>query len=146
MHRQFVENALQLWGNPLFLQSFLDFYARMQMMGLEAAREYWTSQHRADSFPGNAVELFERMIEFYSDLGFVSKRRHDEALKENERLKRENEFLKTTLRELNLKVFSEGSRQAQEMWTATVHKHMEVSAEIAKNFLDLFKPQTDNEK
>ena len=143
MNRQFIESVLRLWENPFFARSLLDFHVRVQQMGLEAAREFWAVHHREDTLPGNAVELFERMIAFYSDLGFVPKRQHDEVLKENERLKRENEFLKDTLKELNLRVFSEGSSQAQQMWRETAQKQMEMSAEIAKNFLDLFKQQRE---
>ena len=143
MNKQFIENALQLWNDPLFEQSLLEFHLRMQQMGLEAARSFWALNHQKDTFPGNALDLFERMVAFYSGLGFVPKIQHDEVLKENERLKKENEFLKGALKELNLKVFSEGNLQVQEMWTETARKHMEMSAEIAKNFLDLFKQQKE---
>ena len=43
--------------------------------------------------------------------------------------------------ELNLRVFTEGSLQVQEMWKETAEKHIEMSAEVEKNFLDLFKQQ-----
>jgi hypothetical protein len=143
MNKEFVENWLRLWGNPLFSQRFLEFFASMQQVGLESARKSWAADHRGDSVFGNAAELFEPMIAFYSSLGFVSKRQHDQVLEENEELKKENEFLKNALRELNLKVFSEGSQQLQEMWKETAQKQIEMSAEIAKNFLDLFKQQSE---
>jgi hypothetical protein len=81
------------------------------------------------------------MIAFYANLGFVPKKQHDEVVAENEQLKRENEVLKKTLRELNLKVFTEGSLQVQQMWNETAQKQIEMSAEIAKDFLDALKQQ-----
>jgi hypothetical protein len=139
MNKQFIEHALQLWGDPRFVQSLLEYFARMQQSGLEAARKYWTANQRDDTFPGNAAELFERMIAFYSELGFVSKRQFDELREENRRLREENEVLKAMLKELNLKVFSEGSLRLQQMWSETAQKQIETSAEIAKQLLELFK-------
>ena len=143
MNKEFVEKWLQLWDNPLFSQRFVEFFVSMQQMGLEAARKSWAVNHRGDSVFANATELFEPMIAFYSNLGFVPKTQHDQVVKENEELKKENEFLKKTLRELNLKVFSEGNQQLQEMWQQTAQKQIEMSAEIAKNFLDIFKQQSE---
>jgi regulator of replication initiation timing len=141
MSREFTTSLLEIWSNPLFAKGFLEFSAAMQQAGIEAARRSWEMNHRGETFPWNAPELFERMIAFYSDLGFVSKKAHDEVLEENERLKEENEFLKTTLRELNLKIYREASLPVQEMWKETLHKQMEMSTEIAKSFLDLFRQQ-----
>jgi regulator of replication initiation timing len=143
MNKEFMDTWLRLWENPLFAQRFIEFFASMQQVGLEAARKSWAAHHGGDSVFGNAAELFEPMIAFYSSLGFVPKKQHDQVVKENEELKKENEFLKKTLRELNLKVFSEGSRQVQEMWKETAQKQIEMSAEIAKNFLDIFKQQSE---
>ena len=141
MNQEFMKNLLQLYNNPLFTQSFLEFSAKMQQAGIEAARQFWGTTRRPDTLPGFTPELFERMIDFYSSLGFVPKQQYDEVRKENDQLRKENEFLKNTLKELNLKVFTKGSLQVQEMWNETARKHMEMSTEIAKNFLDLFKPQ-----
>jgi hypothetical protein len=143
MNREFIDSLLQVWGNPMFADGFLEFFAGMQKAGLEAARKSWAMNHPGNSFFRNAPDIFEPMIAFYSQLGFVPKKQHDEVVKENEKLKRENEFLQNTLRELNTRVFTEGTRQVQEMWKETAHKHMEMSAEIAKQFLDLFKPTKD---
>ena len=139
MNQDFIKNLLQLYQNPLFAEGFSDYFARMQHAGIDAARQFWDTNRRQDVFPGNAAELFEQMIAFYSGLGFVPKQQYDGIVKENDQLKKENEFLKNTLRELNQKVFTEGSLQVQEMWKETAQKNMEMSAEIAKNFLDLFK-------
>jgi hypothetical protein len=139
MNQEFIQNWLQLWGNPLFAQRFFEFFASMQQVGLEAARKSWAANYRGDALYGNAADLFEPMIAFYSNLGFVPKKQHDEVVADNERLKQENEFLKKTLRELNLKVFTDGSLQVQQMWQETAQKQIEMSAEIAKNFLDILK-------
>jgi regulator of replication initiation timing len=143
MNQDFMQNWLQLWANPLFTQRFDEFFASMQQFGMEAARKSWAANYRGDSLYGNAADLFEPMIAFYSNMGFVPKKQHDEVLAENEQLKRENEFLKKTLRELNLKVLSEGSVQMQQVWQETARKQMEMGAEIAKDFLEVFKQQAE---
>ena len=140
MDQEFIKNVMKLYGNPLFTEGFLEFAARMQQFGMEAARQSWATNHRADKFPGNAAEIFEQMIAFYSQLGFVPKTQHEEVLKENERLGRENEFLKNTIREMNVKIYTDGSLQVQQLWKETAHKQMEMSAEMASKFFDLFKP------
>jgi hypothetical protein len=142
MNQDFMQNWLQLWANPLFAQRFVEFFTSMQQMGMEAARKSWAANHGGDALYGNAADLFEPMIAFYSNLGFVPKRQHDQVVAENEKLKQENECLKTALRELNLKVFTEGSLQVQQMWKETAQKQIEMSAEIAKDFLDALKQKT----
>lgn len=139
MNPEFVQTWMQLWANPLFMQRFVEFSASMQKLGLEAAREAWAANYQGDSLYANATQLFEPMIAFYAAMGFVPKKQLDEVVKENEQLKQENEFLKKTLQELNLKVFTEGSLQVQKMWQETAQKQIEMSAEIAKDFLDAFK-------
>ena len=139
MNQEFMQNWLQLWANPQFAQRYVEFFASMQQVGMEAARKSWATNYGGDALYGNAADLFEPMIAFYSNLGFVPKKRLDEVVAENEQLKQENEFLKKTLRELNLKVFTEGNLQVQKMWQETAQKQIEMSAEIAKDFLDAFK-------
>ena len=126
---------LQLWENPLFTQRFLDFFGSMQTVGMEAARRSWAANYSGDSLYGNAADFFEKMIAFYSNLGFVPQRQHDEVVAENERLKKENELLKRTLTEMNLKVFSEGSLKAQQLWQEIAQKQIEMGTEIAKEYL-----------
>jgi hypothetical protein len=141
MNQDFMQNWLQLWENPLFTQRFLDFFTSMQQVGMEAARKSWADSYRGDALYRNATELFEPMIAFYSNLGFVPKKQHDEVVAENEQLKQENELLKNALREMNLKVFSEGSLKAQQMWQETAQKQIEMGAEMAKEFLGALKQQ-----
>lgn len=139
MNRDFTKSLLELWANPLFAQGFLEFAARMQQWGIEAARQSWQTNHGSDSPLWNAPAIYEQMLAFYSQLGYVPKKQHDEVVQENERLKKENEFLKATLKDLNLKVLTEGNLKVQELWQETAQKHMAMSAEIARNMLDLFK-------
>jgi hypothetical protein len=87
---------------------------------------------KKDTVTENATEVFEQMISFYSNLGFVPKTKYDEVVKEND-------FLKNTMKEMNQKVFTEGSSKIQDTWKETIDKQMEMNKEIAKNFLDLFK-------
>ena len=138
MNAELMKSALKLWGDPLFLQRFLEFFSSMQQLGLEAARRTWMINHRDDGAFADAAQIFEPMLAFYASLGFVPKRQHDEVLKENDQLKQENAFLKKTLGELNARIFTEGSLQTQKIWQETAKKQLEISAEIANRFLDLF--------
>lgn len=139
MNQEFIKNILELYNNPIFKKGFLEFVMKSQQEGIEAARKFWNMKPEKDTVTGNATEIFEHMITFYSNLGFVPKTKYDEAVTENENLKKENEFLKNTMKEINQKVFTEGSLKIQEAWKETIEKQMEITKEISKNFLDLFK-------
>jgi regulator of replication initiation timing len=79
------------------------------------------------------------MVDFYSGLGFISRKKYDEVVEENEKLKRENAFLKEVIQKMNLKVFEEGSRTFQEAWKTALDKQLSVSTELAKSFFELLK-------
>jgi regulator of replication initiation timing len=111
----------------------------MQQEGLEEARKFWERSPEKGNLSAHASELFEEMIAFYANLGFVPKSKFDELVKENAGLKKENEFLKKTIQELNIKVFEEGSAKVQDAWQNVIEKQMEINKEMAENFLDLFK-------
>jgi regulator of replication initiation timing len=130
---------IDLYGNPAFRKGFLDFSLKLQQDGLEAARRFWDASPNKGALFDKAPELFEQMLSFYSSMGFVPLRKHEEVVKENAELKKENEVLKATIRELQVKVFSEGSAKLQESWSGVMEKQMEMSTEITKKLLDLFK-------
>ena len=100
-----------LFTNPLFKMGFFDFFLKMQQEGIEAARKFWgTYSERNNLFP-DALEMYERMIDFYIILGFVPRVKYDEILGENKSLKQENKFLRDTLRELQFNLFTEGGEK-----------------------------------
>lgn len=141
MSEEFIKNILALYSNPLFQKGFVEFFMKSQQEGIEAARKFWDMNPKKDTVTENATEIFEQMIAFYSNLGFVPKTKYDEVVKENEELKKENEFFKNTMREMNHKVFTEGSLKIQEAWKETIDKQMEIAKEISKSFFDLFKQE-----
>lgn len=143
MDKDFITNLLDLYRNPLFGQQFLEFSVNMQQMGIQAAKQFWQVNRGTDSLPFNAPELFEQMAGFYSQLGFVPKQQHDKVLEENEQLRQENQLLKDTLRQLNLKMCTEANLQVQEMWKEIAYKQMDMGTEIAKTLMDLFKQDGD---
>jgi len=128
-----------LFTDPLFRMGFFDFFIKMQQDGIEAAKKFWGSYpQKSDLFP-NAIDLYERMVDFYIMLGIVPKTNYDKVLKENASLKEENKFLKDTLRELQVNIFKVGGEKAQEIWHSSIDKQLEVNKEIAKNFFELFR-------
>jgi len=129
---------LDLFTNPLFKKGFFDFFLKMQQEGIEAARKFWGSYADKNRFP-DAIDMYERLVDFYIILGFVPRTKYDEALKENKSLKEENKFLRDTIRELQLSLFSEGGERVQQIWHGIIDKQLEANREIAKNFFDLFR-------
>jgi len=128
-----------LFTNPLFKTGFFDFFIKMQQEGIESARRYWVTYMEKNSLYPNSADVYERMADFYIIFGFVPKGRHDEVLSENKSLKEENKFLRDTLRELQVSLFAEGGKKAQDLWQKSVDKQLEINKEVSKNFFDLFR-------
>jgi hypothetical protein len=130
---------LELFTNPLFKKGFFDFFLKMQQEGIEAARKFWGGYGDKNlPFP-NAMEMYERMVDFYIILGFVPRAKYDEMLNENKSLKEENRFLRDTIRELQLNLFTEGGERVQQIWHGIIDKQLEANKEVAKNFFELFR-------
>ncbi len=145
MNKDMFQNMIDLYQNPLFQKAFTEFFITMQKEGIDAARAFWESTSDKKDLSDDTSELFEQMISFYSNLGFVPKQKFDEILKENETLKKENDFLKKTIQELNLKVFEEGGARMHDAWKDVVEKQMEINQEMAQNILDLFNKSSGEE-
>lgn len=139
MNDDLLKNLMSLYSNPLFQQTFSNYFMKMQQEGVESARNYWRFIPEKNKFADSAPALFEQMIDFYSSMGFVSRKKYDELVKENEELKRENQFLKEMIQKLNLQVMTEGGVKMQEAWKSTMEKQMDMSKEITKSFFDFFK-------
>lgn len=139
MDEETIKKMFELYNNAFFKNIFLEFMAKMQQDGIDAARDFWNNYPEKGNLLNFDPDIFEQLIEFYSSLGFVPRKKHEEVIKENEQLKKEIEFLKNTIKELNVKVFTEEGRKTQEIWKSTIEKQIEVNKEIAKSFIDLFK-------
>jgi hypothetical protein len=136
---EFMKSLLDLYSSPLFKQGFPDFFLRVQREGIETAKQFWDiSPLRQSLFPDTS-EIFEKMLDFYFNLGFVPFTKYEKLVKENKQLEEENRFLKDIIKDLHQKVFTEGGKAMQELWKTNIAKHIEMSREIAKGFLDIFK-------
>jgi|GEM_PF-515355 len=67
------KSVLNLYNNFLFTKCFVDFFQKMQLDGIEAARKFWDSYPYKNIYPPNASDIFEKMINFYIDLSNVPK-------------------------------------------------------------------------
>lgn len=143
MNEEIMKKMLELYGDPNYQKGLQEFFIKMQQEGIEAARKFWSQVAAREKLSPQASEIFEQTISFYSGLGFVPKQKHDEVVEENRRLTEENRSLRRTIRELNLKVFSEGSTQVQEAWTEVVEKQMALGGQMAQSIIDLLKPPRD---
>jgi len=137
-NQDMIKNMMDLFANPLFKKGFFDFFLKMQQEGIESAKKFWNATYDKNLFP-NASDMFEKMVDFYIILGFVPRVKYDEILKENEKLRDENKFLRDTIKELQLTIFKEGGEKMQEAWGTIIDKQLEMNKEIAKNFFELFK-------
>ena len=133
-----IKEMMDLFTDPLFKKNFFDFFAKVQMEGIEAAKKFWGMRPEKDIFAG-APEMFEKMVDFYIILGFVPHYKYDGAVKENEKLKKEVEFLRGTLKELQASLFAEGGKQTQDLWKDIIDRQFEMNKEMAKNLFELFK-------
>jgi len=133
-----TQKMLYLSSNPLFKKAFLDFFLKTQQEGIEAARRFWSLHTDKNIFP-DAVDMYEWMVDFYIIIGFVPKAKYDQALKENQRLEEENKFLRDTVRELQLSLFSEGGEKVKKIWKGIIDKQLDANREIGKNFFELFR-------
>ena len=141
---EFSKSLFELYSNPLFKKGFLDFFQKVQQEGIETAKKFWNvSPLRQSLFP-NTSEIFEKMIDFYLNLGFVPFTKYEELLKKNEQLKKEIQFLKDIIRDLHKRAYAEGGKAMQELWKTSIEKHIEMGREIAKGFLDIFRQSGEN--
>lgn len=139
MNEEAIKFMMEMYNNPLFKNGFADFFKKMQMEGIEAAKKFWTLSPASSALYPNTSEIFEKIIDFYIVLGFVPKTKYDEVVKDNEKLKTENAFLRETIKQLQLNIFKEGGKKAQEAWETVVDKQLEMNREIAKKFFGLFR-------
>jgi hypothetical protein len=132
------KSMLNLYNNFLFTKCFVDFFQKMQLDGIEAARKFWDSSPYKNIFPPNASDIFEKTIDFYIDLSLAPKKQYDELLKEHEKLQFVNNFLRETFTQLLLKIYVESGERLREAWKDAIDRQIEMNNEIAKNCFILF--------
>jgi hypothetical protein len=130
---------MSLFNNFLFRKGFFDFFQKMQREGIEAARRFWDSYPYKNLFFPNALDVYEKMIDFYMSLGLAPRTKYDEAFKEHEKLQYQNTFLRETIMQLQLKMFAEVGEKVREEWKSIIDKQIEMDEEIAKNFFEFFR-------
>jgi len=144
--KEAIDYMEELFTKPLFKRWFLEFFSKMQQEGIEGAKRFWDLYHDGDGLVPRAPELFERLIDFYIILGFVPRQRHERALGENEKLKRENKVLTDILRELSCSVYGNGGKHMQEVWEEIMDRQREMNRDMADMFLVFFRQMKENEK
>ena len=141
-----IDYMEELFTKPLFKRWFLEFFSKMQQEGIEGAKRFWDLYHDGDGLVPRAPELFERLIDFYIILGFVPRQRHERALGENEKLKRENKVLTDILGELCCSLYGNGGKHMQEVWEEIMDRQREMNRDMADMFLVFFRQMKENEK
>lgn len=133
-----IKAMMDMLTDPLFKKNFFDFFGKMQVEGIEAAKKFW-NMHPDKTILAGTPDFFEKLVDFYIILGFVPHYKYEEALKEKDRLRKEVEFLKETLKEFQSRLLAEGAEKSQEIWKAAVDKQLDINREIAKNFFEMFR-------
>jgi hypothetical protein len=130
---------MSLFNDFLFRKGFFDFFQVMQREGIEAARRFWNSYPYKNVFSSNAVDAYEKMIDFYASLGLAPKAKYDEVLKEHLKLCDANAFLRETIMQMQLTMFAEGGEKVREAWKSIINKQIEMNRETAKNLFEFLR-------
>src|SRR5208282_27846 len=139
-NEELIKSMSRLFNDFLFRKGFFDFFQKVQLEGIEAARRFWPSYAYRNVYSPNALNVYERMIDFYISLGLAPKAKYYKLFEEHEDLHYQNSFLRETVMQLQLKMFAEGGEKMREAWETIIGKQIEMNEELAKNFLELFRP------
>jgi len=138
-NEELLKSIMDLFNDFLFRKGFFDFFQKMQLEGIETARGFWHSYpYKTVSYP-NAMDIYEKMIDFYISLSLTSKAKYDEVSEEQKKLLYQNAFLRETIMQLQLEMFAEGGEKVREAWESIIDKQTEINKENAKNFLEFFR-------
>jgi hypothetical protein len=139
MDEYMTKKMIELFTNPLFKIGFFEFFLKMQQEGIEAARKFWSYYAEKNNLFPNAADIYERILDLYIILGFIPSARYDQVLNRNKILEEENRFLRDTIRQLQLNLFTEGGEKVQSLWHNIIDKQLEINNGLSKNFYDLFR-------
>ncbi len=134
-----TKKMMDLFTNTIFKIGFSEFFLKMQEEGIEAARKFWGPYAEKNNLFRNAGDMYERILDFYIVFGFVPRARYDNLIRENKSLEEANKFLRDTIRELQLNLFSEGGEKIQQIWHSSIARQLELNHGLAKNFFDVFR-------
>ncbi len=137
-----IKMMMDLLNNPMFQQGANEYFKIVQQQGMEAAKKFWGSSINtsasASAFP-DAQQMFDRMADFSSAMGFVPLGKYEELQKDYDKLRAENQLLRDTIRDLQQTFATENSAKAQEAWQSVVDKQLEMSREVTKSFFEALK-------
>jgi hypothetical protein len=134
-HEDTLKNMLDLFSNPLFRSGFTEFFSKAQQEGLESAKKFWGFSDYGKTYPMTA-DLYERLTDWYSVLGFVPSVNHKQTLDENTKLKAENQLLRNMIKDLQLNLFTEGGEKVQQVWHDIIDKQIKMNTEVANTFFE----------
>jgi hypothetical protein len=130
-----LKNMLDLFSNPLFRSGFAEFFSKAQQEGLESAKKFWGISDYGKTYPMTG-DLYERLTDWYSVLGFVPSVNHKQTLDENTKLKAENQLLRNMIKDLQLNLFTEGGEKVQQVWHDIIDKQIKMNTEVANTFFE----------
>jgi len=130
-----IKNMMDLFANPLFRNGFSEFVTKAQMDGLESAKKFWGMSDYGKTFPLTS-DIYERLTDWYSMLGFVPSVSYNKAMEENAKLKAENQLLRNMIKDLQLNLFTEGGEKAQQVWHDIIDKQIKMNTEVANSFFE----------
>ncbi len=138
-NEEMMKAMMDLFTNPLFKKNFFGFFLDVQREGIESAKKLWNLSPEKTTYFPYALEIYEKMIDFYITLGFVPRTKYEKVLKENEDLRQENKFLKDTIYEVQSSIFKEGGEKLQETWHEVIDKQVAMNRELTKDLFQIFK-------
>ena len=130
-----IKNMMDLFSNPLFRAGFSEFVTKAQMEGLESAKKFWGVSDYGKTYPFSG-DIYERLTDWYSVLGFVPNTKYNQVVDENTKLKAENQLLRNMIKDLQLNLFTEGGEKAQQVWHEIIDKQIKMNAEVANTFFE----------
>lgn len=130
-----IKNMMDLFSNPLFRSGFSEFIGKAQQEGLESAKKFWGVSEYSKAYPYSG-DIFERLVDWYSMLGFVSSSKYNQIMDENTQLKSENQMLRNMIKDLQLNLFTEGGEKAQQVWHDIIDKQIKMNTEVTNTFFE----------
>jgi len=141
----FMKTMMDMLAIPLFKSGLSQFMSKAQQEGLEAAKKFWGLSEYGQAFP-QFENIYERLNDWYTVLGFVPSTKYAQVLDENVRLKSENQLLRNMIKDLQINLVTEGGEKVQQVWHEIIDKQIKMNAEVANTFFEAvrqFKANTE---